>query len=1282
MLQSSTAFEYDEYGNVTRQTVKDPDGTVLSDVHYAYTYHSDGSYQLRSWTQGLTDADGNTTASVETIQEYDRRGRLISQTDPNGNTTTYTYDTLGRLLSETYPDGAATTFAYDTAGNTICITDANGGQQLHSYTPMGKYESVQVKQDGKWRRVYDYTYDEQSRKVGETEYREYDASGNAIQRYSAAYTLDNRGRLTSQHITDASGNTITGADYQYSKLEAEGVLAKNLPLYSGEVNLPDQDLSDKTRTETHYHLVGNYAQFDLHIGGKERPFTAKVYGDGVLLYSGRTGENAPARGVRQSIRVEGVQVLSIVTGKAAVSSNTSKAYAKPSYLDQVTILPQAGGGQESPKIVREIDLAGNILHEETGSASGAVIRTTQNTYDALGNLLTTTTGDRTTSYGYNYQNKLIRQTDPDGSVRTSAYDGAGQLVSETDRAGNIRAYTYDLLGRQTVQTAPFQNGAPARTKLYYDAAGNLIRRLTQDNQPGQAEHFRTESFTYDNRNRLSAAQAGQTEAERSVTQYTYDALGNLTAAYTGLSAPIDLSSGVAGTDCAVTRYEYNSLGQMVRKTDALGQVSTYAYDLAGNLRTSIDREGIVTTTTYNLWGKPIRQLAAKDGETQTVTYTYGRLGQLLSATSADGERSTYSYDALGRLTSEQTGDILNTYTYDAFDNRTGYTLASAGAPQQQTSYTYDVLNRLTGVDTDGETTSYTYDLVGNLLSEQTGSLQTSYTYNLAGLPLSKQTVGAGSQLLNVSYTYRLDGNVAAKQDSEAGSTTYAYDGVGRLTSETTPAVVTQYGYDAYSNRASRQTFDPNNNLQAQVSYAYDKNNRLTNITETVGMDTHYTQLAYDKNGNQLMKQHSSVTDETGEPEYGAEATSEYAELYRYNLFGQLTEMQHGNIAATYTYNAAGLRTSKTVNGVTTQHMLDGANVVADVMGGQTTTYARGLGLISMRVSGNRSYYVTDLHGDVRALTDANGNVTENYSYDAFGNETGTSSSSVNPFRYCGEYQDLSSGLIYLRGRYYDPSVGRFTQEDPIKDGNNWYVYAANNPIRFKDPSGYAVTKNDRANLNPDQIKRLDQITQEYGDAQEAGDIIRMNDLHYEAACLRATYDPSYHDWDDYDYMHGQEVLGILVTHDVMKFGNHAGIAIMVDADSGLYTDDATKTRWGGKVRYVTLGAQEKNGGATGKIVADFNRDDDVNFSSAGAHINLNISKSQADTLINQHSYFRANCNDKYNYSFNPAADKDEWNSNSYAWSLLRHAGISAPNPPNGWWFPGWDKTMPSWMFRP
>jgi len=93
-------------------------------------------------------------------------------------------------------------------------------------------------------------------------------------------------------------------------------------------------------------------------------------------------------------------------------------------------------------------------------------------------------------------------------------------------------------------------------------------------------------------------------------------------------------------------------------------------------------------------------------------------------------------------------------------------------------------------------------------------------------------------------------------------------------------------------------------------------------------------------------------------------------------------------------------------------------------------------------------------GDVAILTDNAGNTVASYIFDAYGN-TDSENTVYNPFGYRGEYSDAESGLIYLRARMYDPSTGRFINEDPIRDGLNWYVYCGNNPVMFVDPWGLA-----------------------------------------------------------------------------------------------------------------------------------------------------------------------------------------------------------------------------------
>ena len=232
--------------------------------------------------------------------------------------------------------------------------------------------------------------------------------------------------------------------------------------------------------------------------------------------------------------------------------------------------------------------------------------------------------------------------------------------------------------------------------------------------------------------------------------------------------------------------------------------------------------------------------------------------------------------------------------------------------------------------------------------------------------------------------------------------------------------------------------------------------------------------------------------------------------YTFNTVNQLVGVQKDGLAATYSYLPDGMRNEKTVNGVTTGHLWDGTNMVAETSGDAVVyKYVRGAGLLyTENATDEKTWYVKDAHGDTVQLTDGNGAVIWNYAYDAFGNQKETANSGTepyNPFRYTGEYFDAETGFIYLRARYMNPQTGRFISEDPVGDGANWYVYAGGNPIAFYDPSGLAVTAWDKEHCTDTEIAELQQITNMWNAANQSGNIQQMEYAHYRAEQIRNQY---------------------------------------------------------------------------------------------------------------------------------------------------------------------------------
>jgi RHS repeat-associated protein len=721
--------------------------------------------------------------------------------------------------------------------------------------------------------------------------------------------------------------------------------------------------------------------------------------------------------------------------------------------------------------------------------------------DAAGNLAKVTDTDgKATAYAYDSSRRLTKVTTPEGTVTLFTYDAHNRVSSmqratESSSAGHTGPtwrYDYTAATPSDAGTTTVTDPDGDATKYLHNADGEVIKvtdPLGHSRHSKYTNHLlqtaidamgsgtdgtggNSTTYGWDDRNN-AISQRLPLGATASVTEYQTIAGTDLPNDFTSADGRKDtfkydtngntMSVTTSGTAGGTREYTYNEAtpkcggfeGQRCTAKDGNSKVTSFVYDAKGNLKT-------VTPP-------------APLGKTE---YTYDALGRVETVTDGRGIKTLYTYDNRDRVTKVSSTNATVTYSYDGDGNVKSRTDASG-----TTGWDYDKLNRESirtlqngaqtalaytpGGDVDYYTdptgkTDYTWDKAGRLdyLTAPDGK-KTDFDYNKNdkrtktvypggttqavgiddnGRPEGIKTTSGTTTLIVLAYSYT---NTAGKDTTKIrtrtdnltkNKTTYDYDSQDRL----------RYALEADSAGARKASWlycwDKAGNLTSQdgtknacpggTTYSYNDASELTGKNGTT------TGWSYDKLGNETAA--ASATARTNE------TWTDHSQLSSITAAGKSYDLVHAGttnsertkLGSTWFHHTALGLASTTTNGVDTGFIREPAGT-----------------LNSMTTGGKSYYYLTDATGNVLGLVDDAGKRTHTYAYAPTGLPRTTPTEAVpQPHRYSGAYLD-PTGLYKMGHRYYDPSLGRFTQPDPSGQETNPYLYGGGDPVNNTDPSG-------------------------------------------------------------------------------------------------------------------------------------------------------------------------------------------------------------------------------------
>ena len=1025
----------------------------------------DGEEELYSWQDGEWMSCAGTFGALEQdengyvhtseegyISHFDIEGKLLSTATVDGWTVEFNYEN-DKLVSVNSTDGIGYRFFYNEEGRLIQIKDHTERSISMEYQD-GYFSSVTDPQGN----ITKYEYSKEGylakivtplNNIGLS--NEFDHEGRTV-----LQTFPDGGQVKYFYNDENSSVVMVQQNGERTEYIHDSLYRNTKVIYSdGEENITFNENNQKT---SFTDKLGNKTRYEYDENGRLTGITNALSNKLQLSYN---GQGKVTEVMLDGVRMSSCEFDDAGRQKTNVNANGDKVEFQYDKLGRVIRTVHEDGSVTK----LDYDKDGNIAIVED-----PLTGITKYTYDRCHRVIKTTDAlGNETEYSYDQNDNLVKVTDADGNSRHYEYDAQGNLIRLNDfnhgiteveynpmnkpvyvqdADGNNTRYEYDQMSNvicvtaaDGAQTRYEYDGQNRRTKIIYpsggeeraeyDACGNIIKRIAQDG----GEY----SLKYDAIGRPIEI----TDPEGRTRKAVFDNLGNVT--------------DICYEDGSEEHFQFDFMGNRVFWQDKTGYQRYYSYDALGNVTQIRDEKGVLVEYSYYPGGKVRLEKCVNGAE---VAYQYDAAGNVIQAKSSTEGTWNLLYDRLGRIVQVERENIgTECYEYDATGNVTAVTDGAGN----RTVYDYSRAGALLRVtDPNGVQTGYRYDSCYRLLDmiqPENGKvdIQKLNEYNRTQ-----------KEIRFTTYVRDISGNVTAVIDPEENRSEYQYDLCGRIIAhkdEEGNITTCVYRKDGTEEKLSFQD-------GRSIQYQYDALKRLIQIEDWLGT----TRFQRDAEGRLLhVTDHNGHTTSYQWDDRGACTEILYPDgkkaEYQYDDAMHLIRTQYDDQIAQYTYYENGYRREKRLqNGLSSQYTYDTTGNIAqlshfqdnqllsqyqyfyDTCGRKSRVTEAG----KLASETRESIFHYNALGAISSVEE-NGQQTEKYTYDIFGNRT----------------ESICKGVTTAFG--YDRLNRMITSENAGVTKRYSYDHRGN-------MSGMTVNGIQKLTMHFDALNRLARATSDMGEA--------------------------------------------------------------------------------------------------------------------------------------------------------------------------------------------------------